>query len=180
DLGRLQSLDHLDVSGNLLTSLPGSLCDLRKLTSLAAHRNRIGHLPARLNTLSQLVSVDFSYNRISTFPDEGISNLTKLRELNLRGNDIRSLPAGISGLPELMSVQLVAGQPEVLPFDNLEREWDVFISYASEDASTVVQPLATLLERAGVRVWLDSWEIRVGDRIRQSIDEGLRRSRFGL
>lgn len=109
-----------------------------------------------------------------------ISNLASLQILNLAGNPIRSLPDGISALPELVDVRMLDGQPEHIPIDNLECEWDVFISHASEDKSGLVEPLAALLERAGIRVWLDAWELRVGDGIRQSIDEGLRRSRFGL
>ena len=61
-----------------------------------------------------------------------------------------------------------------------ERAWDVFISYATEDGSTVAEPLALLLQRMGIRIWLDSWEIQVGDGIRKSIDEGLRKCRFGV
>jgi TIR domain len=59
-------------------------------------------------------------------------------------------------------------------------EWDFFISHASEDKTTVVIPLARELERAGFRVWLDAFEIKVGDDIRARIDEGLTRSRFGI
>lgn len=59
------------------------------------------------------------------------------------------------------------------------KQWDVFISYASEDKD-FVGPLATALEESGLQVWLDKLELTVGDSLRRKIDEGLSRSRFGI
>jgi len=58
--------------------------------------------------------------------------------------------------------------------------WDIFISHASEDKDAVAKPLAELLERAGLRVWLDVGELRLGDSLSQSIDQGLANSRYGV
>jgi hypothetical protein len=60
------------------------------------------------------------------------------------------------------------------------KRWDVFISHASEDKETVALPLAAALKQAGVKVWLDRFELRVGDSLREKIDEGLAESRFGI
>ena len=59
-------------------------------------------------------------------------------------------------------------------------DFDIFISYASEDRDSVARPLATELTRAGLRVWFDASEIRLGDSLRRSIDGGLSRTRFGV
>ena len=45
-------------------------------------------------------------------------------------------------------------------------EWDVFISYASEDRAAVATPLAVGLRDAGVSVWLDENELKLGDSLR--------------
>jgi hypothetical protein len=66
------------------------------------------------------------------------------------------------------------------PEDDMYYMWDVFISHASEDKATVAVPLARLLEGAGLRVWLDEQELRIGDSLRAKIDDGLARSRFGV
>lgn len=58
--------------------------------------------------------------------------------------------------------------------------WDVFISYASEDRETVAVPLARALQARGLRVWVDAHELRIGDSLRASIDQGLVDSRFGV
>src|SRR5215813_3916783 len=60
------------------------------------------------------------------------------------------------------------------------KEWDIFISHASEDKATVARPLAAALERAGARVWLDEHELTVGDSLTEKIDEGLAHSQFGV
>jgi hypothetical protein len=59
-------------------------------------------------------------------------------------------------------------------------QWDVFISYASEDRSTFVEPLVQMLTEFGVQPWWDQFELKVGDSLSRSIDQGLSSSKFGL
>lgn len=61
-----------------------------------------------------------------------------------------------------------------------EEEWDVFISHASEDKEAIAKPLAEALRIKGLRVWYDDFALKMGDSLRQSIDSGLARSRFGV
>lgn len=56
----------------------------------------------------------------------------------------------------------------------------LFISHASEDKSDVVRPLANALKEAGLTVWYDEFELRIGDSLRRKIDKGLASSRFGV
>jgi hypothetical protein len=58
--------------------------------------------------------------------------------------------------------------------------WDVFISHASEDKDTIARPLAASLRAAGLRVWFDETELRLGDSLRRSIDNGLAQCRYGV
>ena len=60
------------------------------------------------------------------------------------------------------------------------KEWDGFISHASEDKQSVALPLHRRLKAAGLRVWLDRFELKIGDSLREKIDEGLARSRYGV
>jgi hypothetical protein len=57
-----------------------------------------------------------------------------------------------------------------------EPQWDVFISYASEDRQSLVKPLADLLAGMGVRAWWDQFELKVGDSLIEKITLGLSRS----
>lgn len=58
--------------------------------------------------------------------------------------------------------------------------YDVFISHASEDKRDIARPLADALIARGVNVWLDEFELTLGDSLRRTIDNGLRSSRFGV
>lgn len=61
-----------------------------------------------------------------------------------------------------------------------QSEFDVFICHASEDKEAFVESLARRLEERNLRVWYDSFRLRLGDRLRTAIDHGLSRSRFGI
>ena len=60
------------------------------------------------------------------------------------------------------------------------REYDVFISHASEDKDVVVRPLAIALQDNGLSVWYDEFELKIGDSLRRKIDVGLAKSNFGV
>ena len=55
-------------------------------------------------------------------------------------------------------------------------KYDVFLSYSSKDKE-IVTALAERLKKDGLRVWLDSWEIKPGDSIPLKIQQELEQSR---
>lgn len=57
---------------------------------------------------------------------------------------------------------------------------DVFISHASEDKKPFVRDLANEIRSAGISVWYDEFSLKWGDRLRVSIDHGLRDCRYGI
>src|SRR5215472_6297512 len=57
--------------------------------------------------------------------------------------------------------------------------FDVFVSHGSEDKPWV-RTLAENLERLGLRVWLDEWQMVPGDVLVHGLDEGILRSRSGV
>ena len=73
-------------------------------------------------------------------------------------------------------------EEENLYVDNTStnKEYDVFISHASEDKDDVVRPLAISLREKGIEVWYDEIELKIGDSLRRKIDEGLSKSKFGI
>jgi len=54
---------------------------------------------------------------------------------------------------------------------------DVFISYSHRDRD-FVERLARDLKAAGLAVWWDEWEIKVGDSIIQKVSEGIKQSAY--
>lgn len=63
---------------------------------------------------------------------------------------------------------------------DIQREYDVFISHASEDKECVARPLAVALRERGLSVWYDEFELKIGDSLRRKIDLGLAKSNFGV
>jgi hypothetical protein len=64
------------------------------------------------------------------------------------------------------------------PFEDPYREYDLFLSHATEN-KPFVRPIVEALRARGVKVWYDDTEISLGDSLRESIDRGLARCRFG-
>lgn len=87
---------------------------------------------------------------------------------------LREVP--LSSIPSLVQQNI----PPDHPSDTSTREYDVFISHASEDKDGVVRPLAHALRDGGLNVWYDEFELRIGDSLRRKIDLGLAKSRFGV
>ena len=65
------------------------------------------------------------------------------------------------------------------PAEPQATHYDVFISHASEDKDAVARPLAVHLSERGLKVWLDEFELTLGDSLRRNIDKGLSNSEFG-
>jgi len=67
---------------------------------------------------------------------------------------------------------------DALPPD--EKPYDVFVCHAFADKDEVVRPLAHALREEDLAVWYDEFELAIGSNLRRKIDDGLRRSRFGV
>ena len=59
-------------------------------------------------------------------------------------------------------------------------EYDVFVSHAWEDKEDFVNEFVDALRACRLRVWYDTSEIKWGDSMRNRIDDGLKKSRFGV
>jgi hypothetical protein len=104
---------------------------------------------------------------------------------NVRSS-VRVLPGALPNIQEtpLSSVPSLVHRDRVsdglAPSPEEDKQYDVFISHASEDKDEIVRPLAFALQEAGLRVWYDEFELRIGDSLRRKIDKGLANSRFGV
>ena len=72
------------------------------------------------------------------------------------------------------------GDIDTFLYDDYGKEYDVFISHASEDKDEVARPLAEALRNNGLSVWYDEFELRIGDSLRRKIDKGIANSNFGV
>lgn len=111
----------------------------------------------------------------------GLRNSTRAGFRVINGDALRALPPlrpisqsrpDLEGIADNLLGSTGAADPE--------REFDVFISHATEDKDEVVRPLAIALQSRGLSVWYDEFELRIGDSLRRKIDSGIARSRFGV
>ena len=71
----------------------------------------------------------------------------------------------------------------VLPQQNnseSEEEYDVFVSHAWEDKEDFVDEFVDELKKQGLKVWYDTNKLKWGDSMREKIDKGLAKSRYGV
>lgn len=91
-----------------------------------------------------------------------------VRKPNIYGNNVISeIQSGVSPMP-------ASG------IDNQEKRYDFFISHASEDKENFVRSLVEQLQAKKIDVWYDEFTLKVGDSLKQSIEEGLIDSRYGI
>ena len=80
---------------------------------------------------------------------------------------------------EIENTSVKATELEQKAQEDNNAEYDIFISHSSEDKEDFVRPLVEALEAFGLKVWYDEFTLRVGDSLRQKIDHGLVKSRYG-
>uniref|UniRef100_A0A674KER7 Leucine rich repeats and calponin homology domain containing 2 n=1 Tax=Terrapene triunguis TaxID=2587831 RepID=A0A674KER7_9SAUR len=93
----LQMLTYLNISRNLLATLPKYLFDL-PLKVLVVSNNKLVSLPEDIGKLRDLMELDISCNEIQVLPQQ-IGKLQSLRELNIRRNNLHVLPDELGDLP---------------------------------------------------------------------------------
>ncbi len=179
DLGHRRRGDVVEVT------LSGSAANVRLLDSTNFSRYRRGQDHRYYGGLARRSPVRLA------IPGNGTWHLV-IDMQGLRGttrSSVRVIPAAaLRPLPPIQESRsqlqdIAANLAEAAPVGATEvhdREYDVFVSHATEDKDAVVRPLAHALQGHGVSVWYDEFELKVGDSLRRKIDAGIARSRFGL
>ena len=109
---------------------------------------------------------------------QGLRGSTRASVQVIPGSALQPLPPIQDQRPAL--AEIAHNVAEVAPEEGDGREFDIFISHASEDKESVVGPLAVALRERELEVSYDEFELRIGDSLRRKIDSGIARSRFGI
>ena len=99
--------------------------------------------------------------------------------LNPKSSQTAQPPAGPSAAAPAPSAEAPKGSTAANVEEDLGEGSDVFMSYcwAQKD---VVRPLAALLQKAGIKVWLDVQQMKSGESLFEEIDKGLRNTALML
>lgn len=134
---------------------------------------------SRIN--SQMRKLKSATNQFERDTNRAINELKSIeRKAKSYQNKLRSMSA--QSLSTMPSLYLGSEYDEVSSFlyDDYDKEYDVFISHASEDKEEVARPLAEALRKNGLSVWYDEFELKIGDSLRRKIDKGIANSNFGI
>ena len=99
-IGELESLRQLYLNHNKLIKLPDSIGELKKLEVFEAIDNELTNLPESIGNLKSLKKLNLFNNKLKEMPSS-IGGLTRLEELDLHENNIDSIPESIGGLKNL-------------------------------------------------------------------------------
>ncbi|PAV63425.1 hypothetical protein WR25_08390 [Diploscapter pachys] len=110
----LQNLKVIDVSSNNLTELPNSIGTISHLESLNAASNEISQAPD-LSNLSNLITLDLSHNKFSTFPQLASDKLKRFLTLAINHNEIQELPRNFFHLSQLKDFDISHNQLKDYP-----------------------------------------------------------------
>ncbi|MFN8316114.1 MAG: hypothetical protein U0T32_06685 [Chitinophagales bacterium] len=112
DLGALKSLKYLDLSGNVLKSLPQSIGNLILLedlnlgmVNLGFRMNLLTSLPSSFSNLTHLKRLDLSSNQLNILPS-GMENLIYLEYLDLKQNQLPDFPTSLTKCKSLRYLNL--------------------------------------------------------------------------
>lgn len=109
------SLEILNLSGNLLSSLPPDLPRLHKLRVIFCSDNRFTQLPEVLGQCPQLEMIGFKANQIQHLPAAALP--PKLRWLILTDNQLSALPAELGCCTQLQKLMLAGNLLQTLPVE---------------------------------------------------------------
>lgn len=87
-------------------------------------------------------------------------------------NRVRELTSQLSAKPLITEVVHV--------YEASSEKYDVFVSHAWEDKESFVDEFVAELEKLDIKVWYDKQRIKWGDSMRARIDDGLKKSKFGI
>ena len=107
------TLEVLNLSGNLLSTLPDDLPRLHRLRVVFFSDNRFTELPAVLGQCAALEMVGFKANQIVDVPGAALPPL--LRWLILTDNQIETLPPEIGRCRQLQKLMLAGNRLSALP-----------------------------------------------------------------
>ena len=95
---------------------------------------------------------------------------------------MRSYESRIEELQNMMASTIPFTPTHVVRDDEEQDipQYDVFVSHAWEDKDDFVDEFVDELRNLGIKVWYDTSEIKWGDSMRKRIDDGLKKSRFGI
>lgn len=114
EIGDLEALTWLGLSGNSITSVPASIGNLHRLTRLTLSANNIAVLPDTFGSLTSVTYLSLGHNDLAVLP-ASIGSMSSLNHLEVSGNNLTSLPPELTQLSNLTTFDLSHNELVALP-----------------------------------------------------------------
>lgn len=102
------------------------------------------------------------------------------KEQRKQGDINRKVQASYEAQIEKLQQQLLQSPVTIANEALPDEEYDVFVSHAYEDKESFVDEFVEALRNKGLKVWYDTDKLKWGDSMREKIDKGLAKSRYGV
>ncbi len=130
EIGKLASLQELNLCCNQLAALPPEVLELPNLKVLDIGSNPIDEIPPELWQKTDWETLGLGRLKLTTLPPE-VTQLAHLQSLNLSWNQLTALPPEIGQLANLQKLDLSVNQLAALPpeFGQLTNLQVLYLSY---------------------------------------------------
>lgn len=119
--GQFGGLEHMDLHGNLLATLPQGIRRLQRLHNLNLTNNKIDMIAVEVVAeIENLIDLKLADNSLRGPLTPRIALLKKLEILDLHGNGLTSLPDELADLTALRVLNVAENQLTSLPFTALQ------------------------------------------------------------
>lgn len=125
------SLTHLDLSCNDVSSVPTSIVALSSLALVNFSSMKLRTFPKELFVLPHLTSIDVSNNLISLVPPQ-IDRLTALTKLDISANSINGLPVSMGAMTQLTRLEVFKNPLASIPVEVIGRGTGALLQYLSQ------------------------------------------------
>mgnify|MGYP001354012023 CR=1 FL=1 len=148
-----------------------------KMRQISAHENNYARKSADSASLGSKIA-EKKKKRATEYLKLQKAEQSEQRKIDITNKRIYSdYETRIDELQNLIKDKIVRNTNDQLSSDE---KYDVFISHAWEDKESFVQELVNEMESNGLKVWYDTDRIKWGDSLREHIDNGLKKSRYGI
>jgi len=120
---RNYDIEHVNLDGWNLTSIPQEIFELQNLKSLSLEFNQISDIEDEITNLTTLKHLFLDYNQLRSIP-ESFGKLASLKSLSIVHNNINMLPTSIKNLKHLKHIYVrgtgITQAPKFLKGSKLE------------------------------------------------------------
>jgi len=128
--------------------------------------------------------IDHEYNFLISATREN-ANLARMDNLIFENYVLNNINTDLSNLKDTVKRKIEIGKFELDKMIKVNspikaQVYDAFLCHASEDKEEIANNLFLELKNKNKKIWYDDFVLKLGDSLRQKIDEGLKYSNYGI